>query len=1067
MYRYLLATTAALAIAAPAAAETISTKRTDPLRTSTIKNGAADQITIDEDGSVVLTAGTAVTMDSNNSVTNGGAISVGNAANGVGILALAGTTGDIVNTGGITVDESYTPEDDDNDGDLDGPFALGSNRFGIRTDGAHTGKFENSGTIKVEGNDSAGIWLGGPLTGDFTHNGVTTVTGDRTVGVQAGDITGDVRLAGAVSAQGEDAVGARFAGDVDGALVVQGTISATGYRKTTAPSNTSKLDADDLLQGGGALIVEGDVSGGILLAVAPEDSDPNDNDEDSDGLDDSKEGDAAVISYGAAPAMVIGSEDRDIEIGSVAGTASGFGLQVDGAIAGKGVYSGVDATGLSIGGRGGAVSIANGIGIAGAVTAESKDSNATALYVGAGADLPEIRVSGSVAAKGGGDEDALSTAILIDQGADVPLLRVSGKVEAIAADDDGSATAIRDASGTLALVENSGAISASGAEDGSGRNIAIDLSANAGGGTVRQTQVGTGITAPSIEGDIRFGGGNDTLDVADGTVKGAVAFGAGDNALKLSGDAVQSGSIAFGAGNDAMTLGGTSVFSGSADFGGGADTLTLSGGARFSGSLANATGLAVNVGGGTLDITKHASINSLSVGDGGSLAVTLDKDAGEGTYFDVAGTASFAEGSTLSLRLASVTDAEGRYVILDAGTLEGADDVETKTDLIPFLFKAEVAEDAPANQLAVDVAKRTTEELGLNRSQSDAYDAVFVALGNDEDVEDVFLGITDGDQFRQAVRQMLPDHAGGSFQGVSLGTRAFARQVADPQSTVYSVGGLDIIVGTAAWGMNKSEGETAAYDLGGFGFTAAGEVDTGLGSFGAQVSWLWNEHTSGSENHRVQSDTYELAGYWRGKWGGFAAYARGSIGTVDFNGRRTFTGMAGDKSVELSALSNWNGTLVTFNGGASFEGGGRYLFFRPSVTVDYTKLDEDGYTDTGGGESLDLIVEDRKSDELAVNGGLTLGVDFTGTGRRDENWFRVEGEGGWREIVGGSLGLTTAHFEDGEDFTLDPGEIDSGWYARLRAMGGSSSFELGGELGAEDRQGEVAYSLRGSLRMAF
>ena len=104
---------------------------------------------------------------------------------------------------------------------------------------------------------------------------------------------------------------------------------------------------------------------------------------------------------------------------------------------------------------------------------------------------------------------------------------------------------------------------------------------------------------------------------------------------------------------------------------------------------------------------------------------------------------------------------------------------------------------------------------------------------------------------------------------------------------------------------------------------------------------------------------------------------------------------------------------------------------------------------------------------MAVNGGLALGIDFTGTGRRDANWFRVETEGGWREIVGGSLGATTAKFTGGTPFTLAPEQHDSGWYAKLRARGGTSAFELGGEVGAEDRNGSTAFSLRGTVRMGF
>ena len=87
-----------------------------------------------------------------------------------------------------------------------------------------------------------------------------------------------------------------------------------------------------------------------------------------------------------------------------------------------------------------------------------------------------------------------------------------------------------------------------------------------------------------------------------------------------------------------------------------------------------------------------------------------------------------------------------------------------------------------------------------------------------EDIEQVFLGINDGDVFRSTVSRMLPDHAGGTFEGISLGSRTFARQVADPPSPVYSIGGIDVILSSALWSSDKDAGETAAYDLGGFGF---------------------------------------------------------------------------------------------------------------------------------------------------------------------------------------------------------------------------------------------------------
>ncbi len=1063
MRRYLLATSALVVFTTPAAAQTvIGNARTEPVRTSTVKDGGPDAIRISSDGSVKPTSGTAVTMDNNNGVTNEGTIAISNANGAVGIGASAGTSGDIVNTGTITIDETYTPTDIDNDGDLDGPFAVGSGRYGIRTYGAHSGKIVNDGTITVEGNSSAGIWLGGTQTGAFTHNGKTTVLGDNSVAIHAEDIVGDVRLAGTVTGTGANAVGAHFAGDIDGAMVVQGSITATGYRYPTPPSNTSKLDADDLLQGGSALIVEGDVSGGIVLATAPANNNPNDNDEDKDGIDDSKEGNAAVVSYGAAPAMVIGAADRDIAIGEVAASGSKFGLIIDGTISGNGVYTGVNGNGLVIGGRGGDVTIANGMGVAGKITASSSGGTATALRIGEGATIPEVRVSGTIGAEG-----ATATAIRIDAGSSVDTIRNSGTLGAKATSSAGSATAIIDASGNVTQIENSGAISATGAAADSNRNVAIDVSANTSGVTLRQTEVAAGITAPSIAGDVRFGSGNDVFEIADGSVAGKVSFGAGNNALSLSGDARQSGAVVFGGGADAMSLVGSSSFTGSVDFGGGADTLSLSGTSHFSGTLTNAGNLAVSVSGGVFDAKGATSIGSLTVGSSGVLAVTLSPDSSVGTALNVAGAASFGDGATLRLNVTDVEDAEGRFVVLQAGSLSGASKIDTDSDLLPFMYKGVLAEDAPANQLVVEVTRRNVQELGLNTSQATAYNAIYAALSEDDDIAGVFLGIRDGESFRHTLRQMLPDHAGGAFDGLSLGERTMARQLAEPQNPLIQRGGFKVLMAAGGWGTTKDEGDTAAYDLGGLGFSLAGVLETGVGDFGLSATYLWNKWTNGGSDNEVLSDTYQVAAFWRGEWGGFAARGRASIGTVDFNGSRFFSGEADGEDIERQVKRSWGGTLTSFSGGVSYEFGGSSFFIRPGVSVDYLRLSEDGYTETGGGEALDLIVESRTSDEMAVEGGVTLGMDLMGTRRRDSNWFRLEAEGGWRELVGGSIGATTAHFAGGESFTLLPEDRSNGWYGRVRAMGGAEQFQVGGEIGAEKQNDRVGMSLRASFGLQF
>ena len=195
MRKTLLASTCLAALlSTPVRAETtITTATTTPVRTSTIKSGAADDIKITAAGSVKPTGGTAVTIDSNHKVAN------------------AGTIGGIANAAGakIIIDENYAPTDIDNDGDIDGPFAVGTGRTGIATGGAFTGSIVNNGEITVEGNNSAGIRLGGPLTGDFANNGNISVLGTNALGVGLQNVTGNVRLAGTITAVGENARAAR------------------------------------------------------------------------------------------------------------------------------------------------------------------------------------------------------------------------------------------------------------------------------------------------------------------------------------------------------------------------------------------------------------------------------------------------------------------------------------------------------------------------------------------------------------------------------------------------------------------------------------------------------------------------------------------------------------------------------------------------------------------------------------------------------------------------------------------------------------------------------------------
>ena len=1067
MRKYLLASTCFIAVAGPAAAETtISTAVNGPVRTSTVKQGAADDILINSSGVVNGTAGGGVIIDSNHKLKNQGSILIGNLSNVVGVDVAAGVTSGLTIDGKIAVDEPFTPSDADNDGDLDGPFATGSNRIGIRTNGGFTGNIVigSTGAITVEGNNSAGILLGGLVTGNFTHDGKTTVLGDNSIGIQLSGVNGSVRLAGEVSAQGQNNVAVRSTGNVSGSMTIQGKIASTGYRYTSPPADPSKLDADDLLQGGPAVSIEGSVGQGIILAIPPKDNSTTDNDEDDDGIDDSKEGAASVLSYGAAPAMRIGSAGN-IVIGATQGTGTGFGLIVDGAIAGDGVYTGVAGNGLQIGGMGGTVSIANGIGVGagGIIQAKSLDRAATAVRLGAGVSTAQLQNSGKILATSGNTAQSVATAIDIATGASLPVLKNSGTIGATTG-TDGTAIAIIDRSGSLSLIENSGTISGNGAATDSTRNVAIDLRSNTAGATIKQTAVAASFAAPVIAGDILLGSGSDTLDVADGKVTGTMSFGGGNNRFALYGDAVAAGKLSFGAGADTVTADGTSIFNGTVDFGGGADTLTIGGTSSFVAQLSNSSALVVSVDKGTFGVLKSASIASLNVSNGGALAVTLDKTAGASSMLNVSGTATFGTGSTLKLSVANVDQAEGHFVVLNAGTLVGGSNLTATPDLLPFLYKGSLS--VTGNQVAVDIARKSTTELGLNRSESAAFDAIYAALANDDEIGDSFLEIRAQDAFVGQIRQMLPEHAGGTFEAVTMGDRAVARMLNDPKPPYKQEEGMSYWASQVAWGSSKSIGDTAGYKIGGWGASGGAEISTKFGKFGGSLAYLWGKDDDKATDNRLTADQYSLAAHWRFATDGFQVAARGSYAFLNFNGKRFFSSTVGGEPIEREIEGNWNGNLLSASAVASQDLWSGGFFVRPSAGIEYYSLSEDGYQEKGGGEALDLTVDKRKSDEFAVTGLLIAGFEM-GALDQDEGYFRFEAEAGRRQIVGGSLGKTSARFTDGETFVLTPEERQSGWIGRLRAISGDSSFRVAGEVGAEEREDKMGFSARATVSLGL
>ena len=1082
---------AASAVAAP---PTISDAETNPVRTSTANNGSPSDVTITSSGSLRPTsnAAPAVTIDSSNNVTNNGLIAFTGINGATGIRVDGGATGEIINAGTISIGETTTGHGT-NQGFVDGPFANGGDRFGIRidtpftgvSDGGKTIAIKNSGTINVVGENSAGILVDTDLTGDIVSSGSITIIGgnkdtsDISYGIHAtgGTITGNVTLTGSISATGQNVIALALDNGAKGAVSLGMTIANTGYRVTTRPSpqQLSGMTADQMLEGGPGVYVGGNVDGGVnvvapVTAIAATPTTP--------AVTGVARG--QVLEYGSAPAILIGGPGP-ITISDAGTGDSAYGLIVGGTAGGFGVFDDRDTRGVQIGGTNplavsingvgpglsfGSVSMGDGISVTGTATALAYShtpgmGNATALLVGAGATAPTINVSGFVTATGAVDDHGAPSiaAVKIDTGGSVSSLVNSGQIIARivgstalnsagqivpVGGESGTVTAIEDKSGTLTSITNTNEITAvfkpaNGTGPVTGQAIAMDLRANTVGVIVTQsafvpTSTDQTAVTPSITGDVLFGSGSATLDLEAGTLTGAVAYGASTG-----------------------------------------NVLKLDNGASMTGALTQASGgaLAVNVADGKLSITNIATVDvsSLNVGSSGEIDFTGTPSGAHGVNgqfnVNVAGAVSIAAGAKIGLNLTALQPANfiGQYTVIQAST--SGDQLELKHFTLgatPYLYQAMLDWGVP-NALTIDVTRKTAAELGFNPAETAAYEAIYAALPKDSALTTDMLSKTNRASFIHAYDQFLPDYAGGPFETLGFGQQAVERAQAEAplkqqdgerRSWVQEIGGLD----------HGDNGQGAHYNGAGFGVAIGVEQTHGDAAIGASGAFLTTrvDNSTQPSQASLTASAFEVGVYWRSGITGLAGVASINGGLAWFDSRRLFLDQTDPSNpVVRTASSHWNGELVAGRVGLSYQSGGQF-YLRPELSVDAIALYENAHTEHGGGDAYDLTIKARTSTQTAAQADLVLGAVYG-----EAIKWRPELMLGWRGVLAGQPGVTTAQFASGgASYTLKPNFQDKGdFLARLglRAMGSYADFSA--DAGGQFRTGYQTYDARALARFLF
>lgn len=1070
---------APLMMASGAAAQVvISNARTTPIVTSTANNGNPDSIVVANGGAIRVTSGTNVTVDSSHNFTTdvGGAVEMLDSASGsTGVLVLGGNSSNITNSGLITITEDYNPTDTDNDGDVDGTFAQRTNRYGIRVTGpgALTGDIRSTGGITVEGNQSAAISVETDLVGDLFNSGTIAMTGDQSYGIRTtGSVSGDIYAGGSIAASGTGSIGVSIEGDVAGRVTLGGAITSTGYRYTTSLNSLDldALDADDLRIGGSAVSITGNVVGGLLLDLAHVD-DPDDTDDDNDGINDDTDtddnndgipddldGDAYVTSYGSAPAIEIGSMTNTVTLGQVGTGDLAYGFVNRGRIEASGLYDGIDATGVRIGLDGGmAVVLDGGLSNTGRIEAVSDNGDSRGIVIGSGASVATIRNAGAVVAVSGGDDALEAVGIDILAGATTTTIVNAASVVSQVYGEAGNAFAIRDASGTVTSLTNTGVILATVVptddetdtdddnDDASdevitGRAYAIDLSANTTGVTIIQDGVNDGDDSgdgqpdvdtdgdgvddtdePSITGDILMGSGADQFQVLNGTVTGNIEFGTG------------------------------------------ADTFLVDGGAQIHGGITDTDGLLdITVVDGVLDArqTSATTITSLDVGTAGDLIVTVDGATQTAGGFVVNGTATVASGAGLGARFSSLLTDPTRFVVVQATTLTaGSLDQTRLQENSPFMYIVNAGVDSTLNQIYIDARNRTSEEFGFITSEADAYGAFYGALATDAQLLEAFLSQTGRDGFFEMYEQIMPENSGGSLMSLATGVDAVTRALSG-RGHVAGAGETSAWLQEINFYADKDRTESYGFRSEGFGFAGGVERGSGLGALGLSFALTSSdmEDPESEAEEVLSAQLLEFGLYWRAQGVHWHTWARGAVGYASFDSVRQLIAPGINRRNE----SAWNGYSVALAAGAAYNYQTGRWSIRPEAILEYFSLSEDAHEETGTGGAFDLGYEDRSGHILSSTIAVSLGASFG-----ENHWLRPELRLGWRQIISHDPGDTVASFlSTGTPFTLAGESMEGGGpIVGLRLNLGNELGFLSIEADAEMLEDYVRYALL--LRASF
>ena len=942
----------------------------------------------------------------------------------------------------------------------------GDNGRGVDINGAITGYYRQRGTIDVRGENSVGIDVGSTITGTLMIESLVNATGYSTAptptrGADESDLTADEQTANAEERRRSGSA-VDISADITGGMIIGGVMNS---RLTP--------DEDDEVDAFKARRSDGDQDNDITDLK----TDPYHFDENralgSITTYGEADGEAALkitanigSANGATREVLLDTANDDDEEEEDFYNSTGeffysFGLMNRGTIAANSWYDAVKsgsyqidtkATGVLLNGT--SATIHGGIYNSGSISATAYNSNAIALDI-ADITLNDGQRSDDVMLQ---NEGTISATIATHTGSHDTVSKSSNSAVAVKLAADNSVT-LNNTGGGVPVFVNMSLVSAQSThrhdDDGdddyesvSGDNaIAFDFSAYNGNVNITQELLkadallnpnaansaanpyrGGGdtdidlnedgvidtrdvissinrIPKPEIIGDVKFGDGNNVFTAKAGDVTGDISFGGGTDALILSNEIADDD-------DDDYTAPATEMV-GRITKGSGALDVTI--GDRSVLHLEGQEGDADNE-------TEGLEIRDLTLQGSGNLKFTVDASQLSDEVIHVTNDLTLADDARLtpalkSLFLANETKSVKLISYDNPVTKNNAIDTYL-ADETPFIYDVSLRDES--NAIFADFSIKSANDLGLNKTEDAALNAVISHFNNDDLREQRLTALDDGDNFRAAYRQLLPHYSDGTAQQLS-GLADMATGAVSQHLQLINAGGRR---GGDGWvqqfgDYRKQDASANGAAVSGTSYAIALGYDLPASMIDALGLYLQmgfsavNEKSAGTNEVTSESIAY-------------GAYLSDQIGPLHFqlNAAYGFVDLESERLLNFSGLvdqtgASWDATSTAASARLAYPILQNEHVLRLEAGLDFFRLDHDDYSESeivGRGFAMQVKggASEKTSQFIGLRGGYRRGGGDPAAVVWEPNYYL-----GWRTTSDISPYRATTNFVGSdESFTL-------------------------------------------------